>query len=101
MSVDVPPFSQNYRMVEVRRDLWRSLVPTSLLKEGQQSCPEQTAKDCVQEALEYLQGWMQYNLCGHLVLVLSHLHSKEVLPDTQAEPLVFHLVPVASCPVTG
>lgn len=98
----IPPFSHNYRMdTEVRRDLWRSSLPASLLKEGQQSLPEQTAKDCVREALEYLQGWRLNNLCGQLVLMLSHLHSKEVLPDIQAEPPVFQLVPFASWSVIG
>lgn len=41
------------QVVEVRRDLWRSSRPTSLLKKGHL---ELVAHDCVQRTFEYLQG---------------------------------------------
>jgi len=45
---------EKHRIVEVGRDLWRSPIPTPLLK---QSHLEQAAHDHVQMAFEYLQGW--------------------------------------------
>lgn len=41
-----------------------------------------------------------HNLFGLSVLVLSHPHSTEVLPDVQREPPLFNFVPNASCPGT-
>ena len=43
--------SQNHRMVEAERDLWRSSGPTLLLKQGHL---EPAAQDHVQTAFEYL-----------------------------------------------
>lgn len=45
--------SQNHRMVEIQRDIWRSSGPTPLLK--------QTAQDNFQMDLEYLLGQRLYN----------------------------------------
>lgn len=49
---------------------------------------EQDAQDCV-------------ILSVQPVPVLSHLHSKEVLPVVQKEPPEFQFVPVASSPGAG
>ena len=58
-------------------------------------------RTCVQMAFEYLQGWRLRNLSGQPVPVLSHPHSKKVLPAVLREPPVFQSVPAASGPVTG
>ena len=42
-------FSQNHRMAEVRRHLWRSSGPTPLLRQGHL---QPVAQDCVQVAFE-------------------------------------------------
>jgi len=53
-----------------------------------QSCLELVAQDDVQMALEYLQGRRLHNLSAQFVPLLSHLHSKNVLPDVWTEPPV-------------
>ena len=45
-------WSQNHRMVGIRRDLWRSSSPTSLPK---QVHLKQAARDLIQAGVEYLQ----------------------------------------------
>lgn len=67
--------SQNPKMVEVRRGLWRSLSPIPLLKEG---CLELVGMVCVQMAFECLQGWKLHILPLQPVSVLSHPHSKKL-----------------------
>ena len=42
---------QNYRLAEVRRDLWMSSCPTPLLQQGH---PELIFQNCLQMAFEYL-----------------------------------------------
>jgi len=58
-------FSQNYRIFEVGSDLWRSSCATYLLM---QSHLEVVAKDHVQIAFEYLQGWRLHNKSGQPTL---------------------------------
>lgn len=55
--------SQNPRMVEVGRNLWRSTCPTLLLK---QDHPEPVAQDHAQLAFEYPQGWRLHST-NHLI----------------------------------
>ena len=69
--------SQNHRMVEVGRDLWRSSGPTPVLKQGHL---ELVAQAHGQMAFEYLQGWRLHNLPGQPVPVFSHPHSEIVFP---------------------
>ena len=67
-------FSQNHRMAEVGRELWRSSGPIPLLEQGNL---EPVAQDRVQMAFELLQERRLYNLSGQPVVVLSHPHSKK------------------------
>ena len=46
--------SENHRMVEAGRDLWRLSSSASLLKQGQL---EQAGQDCAQSCFEHLQAW--------------------------------------------
>ena len=94
----VLPTSQNHRLAEVGRDVWRSSGLTPLLKQGHL---EMVAQDHAQMAFEYLQGWRLHNLTGQPVPVLSHPHGEKVFPDVQREPAVFQFVPIASCSATG
>jgi len=87
--------SQNHRMAEAGRDLWRSFCPTPLLKQGHL---ELVAQDNVRMAFEYLQGG---RLFGQSVPVVSNSHSKIVFPDVQMGPSVFQFVLIASGPATG
>jgi len=66
---------ENHRMVGFGRDLWKSSSPTPMLK---QVHLEQTAQDCIQVGLEYLQRRRLHSLSGQPVPVLRHPHSKEV-----------------------
>lgn len=50
-------------------------------------------------ALEYLQGGRLHRRWASAML--SHAHSREVLPNVHTEPLVFQSVPTASCPGIG
>jgi len=68
--------SENHVMVEVRRDLWGSSGPISLVKGVHL---ELIAQDRVQMAFEYLQRWQLHNLSGQPVPLLSHPHSKNVI----------------------
>ena len=92
------PCSQNHRMVEVERNLWRSSCATPLPKQDHQ---EQVVHDRVQMAFDHLQGWWHHNLSGEPVPVLSHSHSKNEFPDVQMRPPVFQFVPSVSGPITG
>lgn len=65
-------------MVEAERDHRRSFSPTSLLTQGQ---VEHIPWDCVQMALEILQGWKLCNLSGQPLPVVGHPHSKEAQVD--------------------
>ena len=71
----LPIRSRHHRLVEVGRDLWRSLCPTPLLKQGHL---DTVAQDHVQMGSEYLQGWRLHNISGQPIPVLCHLHSKKV-----------------------
>lgn len=51
--------SQNHWMVEIERDFCRSSGLTALFTVGHL---EQAAKDCVQMAFKYLQGWRYLNI---------------------------------------
>lgn len=53
--------SQDHRMVEVGRDLWKSPAPWPLLKQGHLG---QAAQACVEAAFEYLQGEALYLDCS-------------------------------------
>lgn len=52
-------------------------------------------------AFEDLEGRRLHNLSGNPVPELGYLHTKEVFPDVQPQPLVFQFEPIPSCPVTG
>lgn len=82
--------SQDYRIVKVARDLWRSSGPTPLLK---QRHLDQFAQDYGQMAVEDLQGGRLYNLHGKPVPASSI----KVLPDDKMKSFV----PTASCPALG
>jgi len=90
--------SQNHRIVVFGRDLWTSSGPIPLLKQGHL---EPVARDHVQVAFEYLQGWRLHSLSLQPVPVLGHPHMDKVFPDVQREPPVFQFLPMASGPVTG
>uniref|UniRef100_A0A8B9PTS4 Tectonin beta-propeller repeat containing 2 n=1 Tax=Apteryx owenii TaxID=8824 RepID=A0A8B9PTS4_APTOW len=90
--------SQNHRIAEVGRDLWRSSSPTPLLKQGHL---EHIVQDRIQACFEYLQRRRLHNLSGQPVPVLCHPHSEKVFPHVQMEASVFQFVPVASRPVAG
>jgi len=64
--------TQNHRMVEVERDLWRSSGPTPLLKQGDL---ELAAQDHDQTASKHLQGGRLHNHFGPSVPVLGRPHS--------------------------
>lgn len=53
--------SQNHRLVEVGRDVWRSSSPSPCSKQGEL---EQVAQGRVRSGFEYLQGWRDFNLSG-------------------------------------
>jgi len=59
------------------------------------------ARDDVQIAFEYLQGWRLHNLFGQTVPVLDHPDSKIVFPNVQMDHPVFQFVPIVSGPITG
>jgi len=80
-------------MAEVGRDLWRSSVPTPLLK--------QTAQDGVQMDFEYILGQRAHNLPAKPVPELIHPYCKEVFPDVQMNTPAFQFLPFASDAVTG
>jgi len=90
-------FSQNHRMVEVGRVLWRSPCLTPLFKWG----PLQTVgQDHVQMAFEYLQGGRLHHLSGQPVPVLSLPYSERSVSwcsDGTSYVSVF----IAFGPVTG
>jgi len=88
----------NHVAVELGRDLWKSPGSTPLLK---QDNLEPVSQDCVQRALQYLQGWRLHNLPEQLVPVLGHPHSKKVFQDVQTEPAVLQFVSTASGLFTG
>lgn len=67
-------WSQYHRKVEAGRDHWGSSSPTSLLKQGH---PGHITQDCLQTALEHLQGKRLHNLSRQPISVLSHPHSKK------------------------
>lgn len=81
-------------MTDVGRDPWRSACAILFMKEGH---IEQVVQDHIQMCFEYLLGWNLHNHTWLSVLVLSPSQS----PYVQTEQPVFHLVPVASYPVTG
>jgi len=90
-------FSQNHRMVGVRRELCGSCSPTPLLKQGHL---QQAAQEFVQAGLEYLQRRRIHNLPGQLVPLLCHTPS-EVVPHVQVELPMLQFVPIAPSPVAG
>lgn len=51
------PSSENHRLVEVGRDLWRPSAPTPLLQQGHLQL---VAHSHVQMAFEYFQGWRSH-----------------------------------------
>lgn len=85
-------------LIEVERDFSWSSAPTPHIKQGH---PEPAAHDCIQIALKCLQGWRFHSLYGCLVPELGYPHSKKVLSHVPRESPVFHLVPIAACPVSG
>lgn len=48
-----------------------------------------------------IQGWRPHIVSGQPVALLSHSVSEKGFPDSQMEPPVFQIVPVASGRVTG
>lgn len=84
-------------MIYVGKNLWRPSGPSHLLK---LRYLETIAQNHVQMAFGYLQRAWLHNLSVQTAQVLSHLHSKEGLPDVEREHLVFQFVPIASCPGT-
>lgn len=66
--------SQNYRRVDIGKDVWISLGPSFQLRLGHL---ELLAQDCVQMTFKYFQGWKLHSFSGQCMPVLSHLHSKE------------------------
>lgn len=66
--------TQNLKMVEVRRDFWRSFGPILLLKQGHL---KHMAHDHVHTAFEYFWGARLDHLSGWTVPVLSHPLSKK------------------------
>ncbi|KAM9594911.1 uncharacterized protein ACIBXB_020896 isoform 1-T1 [Morphnus guianensis] len=68
-SKKMKPHLSKPRVVEVGRDIWKSSVPTSLLKEHQK---EMVPQDNIQVAFEHLQGWRLHNTPGQSVPVLGH-----------------------------
>lgn len=86
--------SQNRRTAEVGKDFLNSFALIPLLKQEQQ-----VAQNHVQMAFEDLRGGRLHIFSGQPVPVLSHPQSK-VLPDVPTEPLVFHFMFIAPCPVS-
>jgi len=84
-------------MVGVGRDLCGSSSPKPLPKQGHL---QQTAQDCFQAGLEYLQRRRIHHLHGQLVPVLRHPQREEVLPHVQKEIPVLQFVPISPCPGT-
>jgi len=79
-------------MVGIGRDLWRSLSPTPLPKQGHL---QQSARDLVQAGLQYLQRRRLHNPSRQPVPVLRHPQREEVLPHVHTERLMLQSVPVA------
>ena len=61
--------SQNHRIAEIGRDLWRSSNPSICYEYGQL---KQVARGHVLLGFEYLQGWKHHNLSGKPVPVFNH-----------------------------
>lgn len=93
---DFPPPHLS-QMAGVKRDLWRSPSPTTLLKQGSL---EQVAQNHVQIAFEYLQGWKLQNLPGQHVPMLSHPHTEKVFSDFRRIYSMFQFVFIVSGPGT-
>ena len=89
--------SQNHRMVEVGKDLWRSSGPTPCSSRATQS---QLPRTMFRRYLNIAKEG-DHNLLQQPVPGLSHPHSEKVFPDVQAEPPVFQFVPIVSGPVAG
>lgn len=66
--------SQNHRMFEVGRHLYKPSSPNTLLKRAQLL---QVAQDYAQMGFEYLQAGRPHNLPGKPVPVFGHPHSKK------------------------
>lgn len=92
----LPQKSQNSRMIEVGRDLWRSSGSIPLLKQGHL---EPVVQYYVQTDFEYFQGQRLHHVSRQPVPVLGHPHSKEVFSNVQMESPVFHCVAIPSGPV--
>ena len=84
--------SQNHRMVEVVRDLWRPSSPTTLLKQihGEQHCT----------GCHPGRFWLSLR-AGESTATLRHPQSTEIFLHVQMELPMFQLVPVAPFPVAG
>lgn len=67
---------ENYRLIEVRRNLWSSSCSTPLLKRGHLG---PVGQDHVYTAFKCLQEWRLHSLCGQAVSVFCHPHSEECL----------------------
>lgn len=85
--------SQNHRVVEVGRDIWKSSGPAPCLgRDTKSHLPRSMSRQLIS---------ISSQLSGQSVPVLPHLHSGKLLPDVQTKPPVFQFVPMASGPVSG
>lgn len=82
------------RIVEVGRKLWRSSSPIPCSEQGQL---EQVAQHSVQLGFEYHKDGGSAASLGNVLKCLTTLTGERV----RQEFLVFMVVPVVSCPVTG
>lgn len=72
----------NHRLVEVRRDLWWSSSPTSLIKQGP---VEHVTQILCRQLLTIIREESAGATLDNLFRVFNHLHSKEVFPHVQTE----------------
>lgn len=86
--------SQNHRMVEIVKDLWRSffLIPLSA-RPTTASC----TWPCPCISWRSLQSETSTTSLGACASALSIAQKKQMFSDIQAEPLVLQSVPIASC----
>lgn len=78
--------------------LWKSSGPTAQID---LVGPELVTWSHAQMSFEYLQGWILHSLPGKSVLFLCYPLRDKLLSDVQTSAFVFHLAPIASCPITG
>ncbi|KAK4811465.1 hypothetical protein QYF61_010344 [Mycteria americana] len=91
--------SQNHRIVEVGKDLLRSLSPTVNLPLPSPPL-HHVPEHLIQTSFKYLQGWRLNHFTRQPVPMLDNPFSEEIFPNIQSKPPLAQLEAISSRPIT-